>query len=70
MNEETKTIEQRISELESKIDRVYISTEKTRKYFLAMIWITVIGFVLPLIGLVYALPSAMSTYTSGLTLME
>jgi hypothetical protein len=70
MNEEIKNLESKVIELTEKIDKVYVSVEKTRKYFVMIMWITVLGFILPLIGLVYALPSAMSTYTSGLNLGE
>lgn len=54
-------LEQRLNILESKIDAVYKSAEKTRKYFLGVIVISVIAFVLPLIGLVFAIPSFLET---------
>ena len=41
--------------------------EKTRKYFLAIIWITVLAVVLPLIGLAFVIPSFLSNYTAALT---
>ncbi len=56
-------IESRLKELEAKIDAIYISAEKTRKYFLWTAIITVALFVLPLIGLMFAIPSFLSTYT-------
>ena len=42
---------------------MYISAEKTRKYFLAVIVVSVILFVPPLIGLVFAVPSFLSLYS-------
>jgi hypothetical protein len=54
----------RIDALEKKIDAVYISAEKTRKYFLWVLVATLIAFVLPLIGLLFALPSFFSVYGS------
>lgn len=54
-------LEQRLSALEAKIDAVYASAEKTRKYFLGVIVVSVIAFVLPLIGLIAAIPSFLST---------
>ena len=60
MDEEMR---QRLLELEKKIDAVYISAEKTRKYFLTTTIITVALFVLPLIGLFFAIPTFMSTYS-------
>ena len=62
-------IGRRIDALEKKIDAVYVSAEKTRKYFLAVIIVSLIAFVLPLIGLSFAIPSFLSSYgdISGLT---
>lgn len=57
-------IEKRLAMLEGKIDAIYQSTEKTRKYFLWTLIITVALFVLPAIGLVFAIPSFISTYSS------
>ena len=64
MNED---LQKRIEEQGVKIDAIYKSVEKTRKYFLTIIWITVIAVVLPIIGLVFAIPSFLNTYTSTLT---
>lgn len=55
---------QRLDALEKKIDAVYASAEKTRKYFLAVIVVSVVAFVLPLIGLVFAIPSFLAGYGS------
>lgn len=62
MNEEE--IKQKLALLEQKIDAVYISAEKTRKYFLAVIIISVVTLVLPLVGLVFAIPSFLNTINS------
>jgi hypothetical protein len=55
-----------ITEQGKKIDEIYRSVEKTRKYFLWTMIITVALFVLPLIGLMIAIPTVMSTYGSAL----
>ncbi len=60
---EDAEIRQKLADLETKIDAVYVSAEKTRKYFLGVIVVSVIAFVLPLIGLVFAIPSFISTYS-------
>ena len=52
-----------MADLERKIDAIYVSAEKTRKYFLGTLVVTVILFVLPLIGLVFAIPTFISTYS-------
>ena len=58
-------LDTRIAALEKKIDAIYVSTEKTRKYILSALIMTVVAFVLPLIGLMFAIPTFISTY-SGL----
>ena len=55
-------IGEKLGELEQKLDLVYQSVEKTRKYFLAIIIISIIAFVLPLIGLMFAIPYFLSVY--------
>ena len=56
----------KVEEQGLKIDAIYKSVEKTRKYFLMIVWITIIAVVLPLIGLVFVVPSFLSNYTSTL----
>jgi len=60
-------LQKKIEEQGIKIDAIYKSVEKTRKYFLMIIWITVIAIVLPLIAMVFVLPSFISNYTSTLS---
>ena len=57
----------KIETLEAKIDAIYKSVEKTRRYFLIITWITVIAIVLPLVGLVFAIPTFMNTYVGNLS---
>lgn len=61
--EETE-LRQALSELERKIDATHQSAEKTRKYILVFVVVSVAAFVLPLIGLAFAIPSFISTYAS------
>jgi hypothetical protein len=63
---ETEELKKKIEEQGLKIDAIYKSVEKTRKYFLIIIWVTVIGVVLPMIGLAFAIPSFMSNYVNVL----
>ena len=60
---EDSELGQKLDSLQQKIDAVYVSAEKTRKYFLTVVIVSVIAFVLPLIGLVFAVPSFLSTYS-------
>lgn len=50
--------------LEKKIDAVFASAEKTRKYFQWTLIGTLVAFVLPLIGLIFAIPQFLSLYGS------
>jgi TRAP-type mannitol/chloroaromatic compound transport system permease small subunit len=56
-------IQKELEELHKKIDAIYTSVEKTRKYFFWTMIITIILFVLPLIGLVFVIPNFIQTYT-------
>jgi hypothetical protein len=50
-----------------KIDKIWRSVEKTRKYFLWTLIITLVTFVLPLIVLLVFLPQIIKVYTGGLS---
>ena len=63
MDPETKI---KLIELDEKIDKIYKSVEKTRKYFLWTGIITVALFVLPLIGILFVAPSFIKDYTTNL----
>ena len=55
--------DQRMLDLEMKINKIYESVEKTRKYFLWTMIITVALVVLPAVGLIFAIPSFISQYS-------
>lgn len=57
---------QKLDELNRKIEAVYVSVEKTRKYFKWTMIITLALFVLPLIGLLFAIPSFMTNYVGNI----
>ncbi len=59
-------LDQKITELEKKIDQLQNSIDKLRRVFMWTLIITIVLFVLPLIGLVFVIPQFLSTYTSGL----
>lgn len=64
MDQELKT---KLEEQGAKIDAIYKSVEKMRKYFLIMTWVTVIVIVLPIIGLIFAVPFFMNSYVDTLS---
>jgi hypothetical protein len=59
-------INKKLEDLEKKIDAIYVSVEKTRKYFFWTMIITIVVLVLPLIAMVFIIPSFISSYTSTL----
>jgi len=63
MDEEIK---KRLDAQDELLEKIYISSEKMRKYFLWTLIISVVLFVLPLIGLMFAIPQFLSIYTSSL----
>ncbi len=56
-------LKQKVEALESKIDKIYQSVEKTRKYFLWTLITTLAFFILPLIGLLFAIPKFLGVYS-------
>ncbi len=64
MNEETQ---KRLTALETRREQIYVSVEKTRKYFLWIMWGTIIMFVVPLIGLAIVIPMFMTNYVGSLS---
>lgn len=56
----------KIESQDKKLEDIYRSVEKTRKYFLWTLLLTGVCFVLPLIGLMIAIPQFLSIYSSEL----
>jgi hypothetical protein len=61
MDEELR---KKFEEQERKMDAIFKSVEKTRRYFLWTLIISVAAIVLPLIGLVFVIPQFISLYSS------
>ena len=61
------SMEQKLIELEQKIDKIYVSVEKTRKYFMWTGIITLLIIVVPLILMTLVLPSFISNYVGNLS---
>jgi hypothetical protein len=56
----------KLQEQDAKLTAILESVEKTRRYFQITLWVSVLFFVLPLIGLVFAVPYAMNSYVGAL----
>ncbi len=61
-------LEARLKAQDEKLEAIYVSVEKTRKYFLFTMISTLVFFLLPLIGLMFAIPAMLNTLsdTTGL----
>lgn len=58
-------METKIAEIDRKINAVFNSVERTRKYFLWTLIITVGAVLLPLVGLAFAIPFYLKTLDLG-----
>lgn len=54
-------LSEKIDDIERKIDAVYKSVEKTRKYFRLTLIISIVVIVLPLIALIFLIPYYLNT---------
>ena len=60
----------KLNEIDAKTEEVRQALHKMQRYFQITFWLTIVFFVLPLIGLVYAVPKAMSSYTSSVNVED
>ncbi|MBL4644743.1 MAG: hypothetical protein JKX80_02660 [Candidatus Pacebacteria bacterium] len=59
-------IQTKFEEVDAKLNAIWKSVEKTRKYFLVIIWGSVLMVVLPAIGLLFAIPKFINSYVGAL----
>jgi uncharacterized protein YqhQ len=59
-------IQNKMASLERKIDEIYISVEKTRKIIMWTGIITAAVIILPLIAMMFVIPSFIENYTTTL----
>lgn len=62
-------LEKRLAVLEQKMDATYVAANKTRKYLLWTMIISIAVIVLPLIGLVFVIPQFLKTLNVYQTLL-
>lgn len=58
-------LSQRLTAQDEKLEAIYVSVEKTRKYFQWTLIATIIMFVLPLIGIAAIIPWFLNTMMSA-----
>jgi len=59
---------QRLDAQDKKLEEIQISVEKTKKYLLGMIIVSVLAVVIPMIGLLILIPWLFNTLSSSLSL--
>lgn len=57
--------QKKLEDQDAKLDAILTSVEKTRKYFLIVVWVTIAAVALPMIGLLFAIPAFINSYTSS-----
>ncbi len=57
-----ETIEDQMNRLEEKIDTMYVSIEKVRKYLLTTLIITIITILLPILIAILIVPTILKTF--------
>lgn len=58
-------IKKRLDRQDELLEKIYKSTERTRKYFLWTMIISIVFFILPLIGLLFVIPQFLNIYLSN-----
>ena len=58
---------QKLQELGVKLDAIFKSVEKTRRYFQITMWITLFFLILPLIITVFVVPLFFNSYVGSLS---
>lgn len=60
-----ESVLKKLEEQEKKIDAIYISVEKTRKYFLWTLILSLVFFLLPLVGILFAIPFFLNSLSTA-----
>ncbi|MBP6949283.1 MAG: hypothetical protein KBB50_04430 [Candidatus Pacebacteria bacterium] len=63
-------IKNKLDEQALKIDAIYISVEKSRKYFLVTMWVTILAIVVPMLLVGIIAPSFVNSYTEALNVSQ
>ncbi len=63
MQEQLDRMEMKLAEIQGRVEAMYASSEKTRKYMLWGFWITVGAIAIPLLILPFVIPAFLSSVT-------
>lgn len=55
-------LRQRLENIEQRVTAAFEAADKARKYLLVIIIITVAGLLLPLVGMLFAIPAFLSSF--------
>jgi len=59
-------IKNKLEEQDIKLNAIFKTVEKIKKYFQIIMWVTIIMVGLPALGLLFAIPKFISNYTAAL----
>lgn len=60
----------RLDVIEAKVDATLKSVNKIKMYMTITAWVTIAVIVLPLIGLMFAIPSLISSYREAVNMIQ
>lgn len=63
-------LHERLEALEVKINEIHEATRKTQQYLKITAWVTVIVLVLPMIGLLFAIPAMLSGIDEAMNILQ
>ena len=63
-------IKDKLDVIEAKVDATLKSVKKIQLYMSIAFWVTVAVIVLPIIGLMFAIPSLISTYSDAMNILQ
>ncbi len=62
-------MQEQLDAIEVRVEAIHASVEKIRWYMKVTAWVTIIVFVLPLIGLFFAIPAMIQAVTQASSLL-
>ena len=61
---------EKLKEQDAKLEEIRESVRAMRRDFQITFWVTIVFFVLPLLGLLYAVPKAMNSYLGSVNIED
>lgn len=65
-----QNVQERLDAMEVKIDTTLKAVKKIQWYMTVTAWVTIAVIVLPMLGLLFAIPALLSSYTEAMNLIQ